>query len=43
MHKDWKVLQCQRLPAIDGKVKLKFLKSCLFQDKKYKIGEIVDI
>lgn len=43
MHKDLKVLQCQRLPAIDGKVKLKFLKNCVFQEKKYKIGEIIEI
>lgn len=31
MHKDLKVIQCQRLPAIDGKVKVKFLKNCMFQ------------
>ena len=40
MHKDLKVIQCQRLPPVDGKVKIKFLKNCIFNEKKRKVGEI---
>lgn len=43
MNKELKIIQCQRLPAVEGKVKIKFLKSCLMEEKQRKIGEIEEV
>ena len=43
MHKDLKVIQCQRVPAIEGKVKIRFFKNCLLNEKQYKLGEIEEV
>ena len=38
MHKELKVIQCQRLPGVEGKVKVKFLKNCQVGDRQYRTG-----
>lgn len=43
MHKELKVIQCQRLPAMQGKVQVKFLKNCLVEDKQYKANELEEL
>jgi hypothetical protein len=43
MHKELKVIQCQRLPAVEGKVRIKFLKNCVMGEKHYKINEQEDV
>lgn len=39
MHKDLKIIQAQRLAPVDGKVRIKFLKNCLVNEKPYKMNE----
>jgi len=43
MHKELKVIQAQRLAPVDGKVRIKFLKACLLNEKAYKQGDQEEI
>jgi hypothetical protein len=43
MHKELKVIQAQRLAPVDGKVRIKFLKACLLNEKVYKQGDQEEI
>jgi hypothetical protein len=43
MHKELKIIQCQRLAPIEGKVKIKFLKNCKIDEKVYKINDLEEV
>ncbi len=41
MFKDVKMIQCQRLPAVDGKVSVKFLRDMILDENtNYKTNDI---